>query len=106
MAGQKALQTPTQPQMSAKPTSKTTYPPSKEIWWICTIYGGRVIHVYARLWIDARKDAARQAGCSVDSVLCVRDTEEDAKERVEDFPSRRMGPSERLKAWQSAQSAR
>lgn len=70
-----------------------------------------MIHVFTRLWVDARKQAATIAGCSPDSILCVKDTEEAAEERKEQagnqpFKRRREKDKERLIAWQSGQSAR
>ncbi len=98
--------------MSAKPTNKTTHPPSEAVWWLCIIHGGRCIHVKSRLWIDARKEAAKQAGCSPDSILCVMDTVEDAKERAaairvwNEIIGRSDNSESRLRAWQSGLAAR
>ena len=47
--------------------------PSKPIWWLCT-FGTHQVHVLERLWIDARKEAAKVIGCMPESVHAEPDT--------------------------------
>ena len=66
-----------------------------------------MIHVQARLWIDAREEAARIAGCAPENVDCQRDCEYEAQARVEQIlEGRKIKQTPRLTAWQSGQSVR
>lgn len=65
-----------------------------------------MIHVNARLWIDARKEAARQVGCSPEYVECERDSDGAAEARSQEFWSRPLKATPRLTAWQSSRATR
>lgn len=83
----------------------TSYPPSEKVWWLCYPYGGRVIHVAARLWIDAREEASRIVGCHPETILCVRDESDGEPEIHLKKTDTHEANKYRLVTWQSSLAA-